>query len=219
MKLKHLKENLLKNKCLILFGTVCLFGTSGCVNEHYYDDGIGVSGGAASSAPAFATPAMGGTLGENAPNSVDQRQYGRRGEDVSANRPSHTGDNGLYSFDSETDNGSLQKQVEQASTEEPAEVADNEYDAQDPVDDWLAPEGSTVRQLLLQWGDKAGWRVVWESDREYILEAGAMFRGRFMDVSSALLRSFARTRPAPWGTFYKGNRVLLITTTEDENAD
>ena len=48
---------------------------------------------------------------------------------------------------------------------------------------------------------------------------GAMFRGRFMDVASALLRSFARTRPAPWGTFYKGNRVLLVVTQEDENAD
>ena len=46
-----------------------------------------------------------------------------------------------------------------------------------------------------------------------------MFRGRFMDVASALIRSFARARPAPWGTFYKGNRVLVVTTQEDENAD
>jgi len=93
------------------------------------------------------------------------------------------------------------------------------YDPADPVEDWLATEGSSVRSLLTQWGDKAGWRVVWSTDREYVLEAGAMFRGRFMDVASAILRSFARAAPAPWGTFYKGNRVLVVTTQEDENAD
>ena len=45
-----------------------------------------------------------------------------------------------------------------------------------------------------------------------------MFRGNFADVSSALVRAFARARPAPIATFYKGNRVLVIETMEDENA-
>ena len=76
-----------------------------------------------------------------------------------------------------------------------------------------------MRALLLEWGEVAGWRVVWNMDRDYALEAGAVFRGRFIDVASALLRSFARAMPAPKGTFYKGNKVLVISTREDENAD
>lgn len=88
-----------------------------------------------------------------------------------------------------------------------------------PVEDWLAPEGASLRSLLMDWSDRSGWKVVWKSDREYILEAGAVFRGRYMDVTSALVRTFARARPAPIATFYKGNMVLLITTLEDENAD
>ena len=87
------------------------------------------------------------------------------------------------------------------------------------VEDWLAPEGAALRSLLMDWSDRAGWKVIWKSDREYILEAGAVFRGRYMDVTSALIRTFARARPAPIATFYKGNKVLLITTLEDENAD
>ena len=85
--------------------------------------------------------------------------------------------------------------------------------------DWVAQEGDSLRSLLQDWGDRAGWRVVWNTDREYLLEAGAVFRGDFMDVSSALVRAFARANPAPQGIFYKGNRVLVISTQESENAD
>ena len=71
----------------------------------------------------------------------------------------------------------------------------------------------------MTWGDKAGWRIIWNMDRDYTLEASAIFRGEFVDVAAALLRSFARATPAPKGVFYKGNKVLVVSTREDENAD
>lgn len=89
---------------------------------------------------------------------------------------------------------------------------------EDPVEDWLAEEGKTLKALLTEWSDRAGWRLIWNSNRNYTLTAGAMFRGRFADVSSALIRAFARAKPAPIATFYKGNRVLVVETMEDENA-
>lgn len=57
-----------------------------------------------------------------------------------------------------------------------------------------------------------------ETNRNYILSAGVMFKGKFADVSSALIRAFARARPAPIATYYKGNRVIVIETMENENA-
>ncbi len=87
-----------------------------------------------------------------------------------------------------------------------------------PVEDWIAPEGASLKALLTEWSDKSGWRLVWKTERNYELKAGAMFRGRFTDVSAAIVRAFARARPAPIATFYKGNRVLVIDTMEDENA-
>ncbi len=83
--------------------------------------------------------------------------------------------------------------------------------------DWEAPAGETLRSLLMKWGEESGWTVVWKLDRDYHLEAGVVFRGNFVDVSGALVRSFARATPAPIGTFYKGNRVLVVSTQEDEN--
>ena len=91
-------------------------------------------------------------------------------------------------------------------------------DIEDPVQDWLAEEGQNLKALLTEWSEKSGWRLVWNTNRNYVLSAGAMFRGRFADVSSALIRAFARARPAPIATFYKGNRVLVVETMEDENA-
>jgi len=211
-----------------------VFVLNGCTQ--FIEDGQawpGVSAGTTSSAPAFTAPVGGGQFGQRTPPDVMQNTYGYRGEDLSATAPGSAA-NGLYSYDSSQDlnknaSGQTQGQTAASNADLSSETtaaasgysgpAEEVYDPADPVEDWLATEGSSVRSLLTEWGDKAGWRVVWNTDREYILEAGAMFRGRFMDVASALIRSFARARPAPWGTFYKGNRVLLVTTQEDENAD
>lgn len=95
---------------------------------------------------------------------------------------------------------------------------ENPEDMEDPIQDWLAEEGQNLKALLTEWSEQSGWRLVWNTNRNYVLSAGAMFRGRFADVSSALIRAFARARPAPIATFYKGNRVLVVETMEDENA-
>lgn len=227
------------HKKISIFGILgAVFVLNGCTQFIEGDQAWpGVSAGTVSSAPDFTAPVGGGKFGQRTPPDVLQNTYGYRGEDLSATAPGSVGANGLYSYDSSKDsalnadtlNNAQNQNAQTAQNTQSTQngnaggssSADTEelYDPADPVEDWLATEGSSVRSLLTEWGDKAGWRVVWSTDREYILEAGAMFRGRFMDVASALIRSFARARPAPWGTFYKGNRVLLVTTQEDENAD
>lgn len=111
--------------------------------------------------------------------------------------------------------------VNEAFTDASEELTNSEYEnnsGDDAVEDWLAEEGSTLKSLLSSWCERSGWRLIWNSNRNYTLGAGAMFRGRFADVTSALIRTFARAQPAPRATFYKGNRVLVIETMEDENA-
>lgn len=83
---------------------------------------------------------------------------------------------------------------------------------------WEAVEGDTLRDLLTKWCAMAGWKLLWQTNRNYTLSAGVMFKGKFADVSSALIRAFARARPAPIATFYKGNRVIVVETMENENA-
>ena len=108
------------------------------------------------------------------------------------------------------------KEVEQSNQEVKNDTS--APSGEDPVQDWYAEEGQNLKALLTKWSEESGWRLVWNTNRNYVLNAGAMFRGRFADVSSALIRAFARARPAPIATFYKGNRVLVVETMEDENA-
>jgi hypothetical protein len=99
---------------------------------------------------------------------------------------------------------------------EVAESADAEAPVvlTDQVRSWVVANGQTLREVLQSWCDKEGWDLVWATSREYPIEASAVFKGRFVDVASALVRNFGRATPIPYAKFYKGNRVLLITTAE-----
>ncbi len=106
--------------------------------------------------------------------------------------------------------------------EEETEIAvDTSADAEAPavltdqVRSWVVANGQTLREVLQSWCDKEGWDLVWTTSREYPIEASAVFKGRFVDVASALVRNFGRATPVPYAKFYKGNRVLVISTTEE----
>ena len=107
--------------------------------------------------------------------------------------------------------------VEEETEIEVAESADAEAPVvmTDQVRSWVVANGQTLREVLQNWCNKEGWDLVWATSREYPIEASAVFKGRFVDVASALVRNFGRATPIPYAKFYKGNRVLLITTSEE----
>ena len=86
---------------------------------------------------------------------------------------------------------------------------------QNQVRSWVVVSGQTLREVLKSWCDKEGWDLVWATSREYPIEASAIFKGRFVDVASALVRNFERATPIPYAKFYKGNRVLVVSTSEE----
>lgn len=101
-------------------------------------------------------------------------------------------------------------------------ISVNEYvdeeitgEIQDQVRSWVVAEGQTLREVLQSWCDKSGWDLVWSTSREYPIEASAVFKGRFMDVASALVRNFGRATPIPYAKFYKGNRVVVVSTSDE----
>jgi hypothetical protein len=108
------------------------------------------------------------------------------------------------------------------AVDDEVEVAVNEYaeeenivPGEDNVRSWVIVDGQTLREVLQSWCDKSGWDLVWTTAREYPIEASAVFKGRFVDVASALVRNFERATPVPYAKFYKGNRVVVVSTSEE----
>ena len=119
-----------------------------------------------------------------------------------------------------------EKTCNKKSSSDDAEMAvsdsGNEYNDEeapvvmrDQVRSWVVASGQTLRQVLQSWCDKEGWDLVWTTSREYPIEASAVFKGRFVDVASALIRNFERATPIPYAKFYKGNRVIVVSTSEE----
>lgn len=234
-------ENILNHKGVIAGLFFCLTATTGCVqygNSGYQNPnapyGAQCQDGVCTSNQEYTAVCKENADGysecmDNSPVSytrtaADFREYGERtprdhritqagaGNNVSASIPPSIDDEVVdyeaqVAADTTNPNGAYTNDAPQNPTTEESETRD-----------WLAEEGQSLKQLLTQWSDESGWRLIWKTNRNYTLNAGAMFRGNFADVASALVRAFARARPAPVATFYKGNRVLVIETMEDENA-
>ena len=76
---------------------------------------------------------------------------------------------------------------------------------------WRAEKDVSLRGILEGWGARAGWSVVWKSQYEYRLQAGAQFAGDFVQASGELIRSVGEVQPRLNVTFFKGNRVLVVS--------
>ncbi|HIJ39434.1 MAG TPA: hypothetical protein HPP80_11125 [Rhodospirillaceae bacterium] len=79
---------------------------------------------------------------------------------------------------------------------------------------WTAGSGKSLKEVLNGWCEQAGWHLVWQSNRRYPMEASADFSGSFEEAARQLVEGFAEVAPAPFGHFYKGNKVLVITSGE-----
>ena len=231
MKKNALRIVKMDKKISLIACLACLFATSGCYLFKPIDETIENTPPAAPSCvsndgPCITAPDGNEGYVDYTEVAADYREYGERtprdqrivqsgkASNMAAAIPP-TIEEEVTSYEEEVKNSEEVVEEEVAETDVNTEIQGS---GEDPVRDWLAEEGQSLKSLLTQWSNESGWRLVWKSNRNYTLNAGAMFRGRFADVSAALVRAFGRARPAPIATFYKGNRVLVIETMEDENA-
>ena len=81
---------------------------------------------------------------------------------------------------------------------------------------WTANQDASLSTTLTGWAQRAGWTVVWETDDDFRLAAGATLVGDFPTAAGHLVESFGQARPRLHAIFYAGNRVLRVWTERSE---
>jgi len=223
-----MKHNLgivnMNKKLAILACALGSFGLSACVTDDPFSEGPYVSQQVNAPSPCdnnYLDAACESKFVNYTDVAADYRQYGERSpRDVMVSQAA-AGNNMTAVIPPSIENEVVeyQENIELSTGNYQDLPAADQSDSRDGnIEDWMADEGQNLKEVLTEWSDRAGWRLVWDTNRNYTITAGAMFRGNFADVSSAIIRAFARAKPAPVATFYKGNRVLVVETMEDENA-
>lgn len=85
-------------------------------------------------------------------------------------------------------------------TPEPAEPAEEV---------WRVPSHGTLREMIESWGQRAGWRVVWDTDLDYPMEAAFEVRGDFVKAADAVFAAYWDAKEKFAVRAYSNN-VLLV---------
>ena len=75
---------------------------------------------------------------------------------------------------------------------------------------WEVPIGSTLGQVLREWGERAGVEILMLTDREYEIGSRHVFRGDFVDAVRALLFGLGDLPYAPVAQVLDGGAVLAV---------
>lgn len=84
--------------------------------------------------------------------------------------------------------------------------------ASDGPTEWQVNAGEYLQEVLERWTRDAGWTLAWKTTEIYDAEASATFRGDIYKVVTQLLSSWPTHSHPPRADFYRGNRVLVITS-------
>ena len=76
---------------------------------------------------------------------------------------------------------------------------------------WRVRAGEMLRAALGRWGERAGVRVLFLTDRRYRLDGAAAFEGGLMDAVEALFRGLSHLPHAPVAARPEGGTTLVVT--------
>lgn len=80
----------------------------------------------------------------------------------------------------------------------------------------MAPADKTLNFTLARWTAMAGWQLLWELPVDYVVEARTTLNGSFEQAVEMVVRGMENAEIPVKAIFYKGNKVLRITSSGDK---
>ena len=76
---------------------------------------------------------------------------------------------------------------------------------------WTLRQGMPVGKELSEWAQKAGWNVVWNLPKDYVVPAQKIYSGDFKAVTSEVINTLAENGLVIRVKFYDGNKTAVIS--------
>lgn len=76
---------------------------------------------------------------------------------------------------------------------------------------WVAKTGATLRESVTEWGDKAGWQVVWSAGFDYPILAQLTFGGSFLDAIVGIFRSYEKAERPLLVDVHESQKLIVIS--------
>lgn len=80
-----------------------------------------------------------------------------------------------------------------------------------PLPTWTLTAGDAHRKDLEAWADKAGWKVIWNLSKDWIIPASTVFTGSFETATGDVIKTLAANGALIHAQFYEGNKTVVIT--------
>lgn len=93
-----------------------------------------------------------------------------------------------------------------------ADAADGAKKSEEPkpVPTWTLVAGHTIGKELQAWGEKAGWKVIWNLSKDWAIPASTAYKGEFKDAVSSVIKNLATNGALIRAQFYDGNKTLVV---------
>lgn len=92
-------------------------------------------------------------------------------------------------------------------------------DPDDPFVDasqkWSVERGVMLSEMLTEWGEAAGYNVVWRSPYDYVVETDVVINGTFPEASGKVLESYKNANPPLAGDLYLSQHVLVVNSSSE----
>lgn len=80
-----------------------------------------------------------------------------------------------------------------------------------PLERWQLTAGHLVRQDLMAWGERSGWKVLWHLQRDWAVPANTEFTGDFKSAAAEVITTLAENGVVIRGQFFDANKTLVIS--------
>ncbi len=99
-------------------------------------------------------------------------------------------------------------QKQQAEVKKAAQVAEAQKLAATPV--WVLAKGDSIDSALRAWALKAGWTVIWDAPKDWVVPNGVQFQGDFPSAAAQVVESLSRNGADIRADVYSANKTFVI---------